>query len=124
MAQISHRDQMVVFGDCQSTMDRHRQCQLEEQLSECMRLQERLGKANEQLALDPRYVQKVSSTSVLVASVHVCIYRAHLVVCQRTIHSQRTISCDDIIIIITTTTIININVVLYVLRRYNLLYIK
>ena len=65
MAQISHRDQMVVFGDCQSSMDRHRQCQLEEQLNECMKLQDRLGKANEQLALDPRYVQKVTSIDTI-----------------------------------------------------------
>lgn len=117
MAQISHRDQMVVFGDCQSTMDHHRQCQLEEQLSECMRLQERLGKANEQLALDPRYVQKVTSFNQYLY-VNFCICRAHLVEQQRMTHSQRTILCD--IIIMTTPTIININV----LRRYNLLYIK
>lgn len=59
MAQISHREQMVVFSDCLSTMDQHQQHQLEQQLMECMQLQERLSKANEQLALDPRFIQKV-----------------------------------------------------------------
>lgn len=49
---------MVVFSD--DTSDDHSVDTLEAKLKECMALQQELSKANNQLALNPRYIQKVS----------------------------------------------------------------
>lgn len=52
---------MIMFTDGQlvNITDSSRVEILEKRLMECMVLQEELSKANSQLALDPRYVQKV-----------------------------------------------------------------
>ena len=55
---------MVVFsdeGDQQDVTDSSRIEILEKRLQECIALQNELSKANSQLALDPRFVQKVKS---------------------------------------------------------------
>ena len=72
---------MVVFGDHLSSTDQQRQCRLEQQLAECMQLQERLSKANQQLTLDPRFIQKVvKALSHCCAVFNVCVCAAE---CQR-----------------------------------------
>ena len=54
---------MVMFGEEQEKEERVaaiRLSHLEEQLEECMHLQRNLSLANQQLAVDQRYIQKVS----------------------------------------------------------------
>lgn len=48
---------MVVFSD--DSTDDHYVGTLETRLKECIGLQQELSKANDQLALNPRYIQKV-----------------------------------------------------------------
>ena len=53
---------MIMFTDDQLHIsDSNRVDILEKRLMECMMLQEELSKANKELALDPRYVQKVET---------------------------------------------------------------
>ena len=61
-ASINQQGGMVVFsdeGDQQDITDSSRIEILEKRLQECIALQNELSKANSQLALDPRFVQKV-----------------------------------------------------------------
>ena len=54
---------MVMFGEEQEKEERVaaiRLAHLQEQLEECMHLQRNLSLANQQLAVDQRYIQKVS----------------------------------------------------------------
>lgn len=54
---------MVMFGEEQAEEERVaaiRLARLEEQLEDCMHLQRNLSVANQQLAVDQRYIQKVS----------------------------------------------------------------
>ena len=79
---------MVMFGEEQEKEERVaaiRLAHLQEQLEECMHLQRNLSLANQQLAVDQRYIQKVSVCASRRGRVLVClvvVYHQFLLLCR------------------------------------------